>query len=174
MHFGSIGLMSKDGERATEKAVSFMRKNGGKISYDPNLRPRLWESEKEMRRKVMLGLKHADILKVDLGELEFMTGKSDVKSALGALPDMELVCVTLGKDGCHYYHSGELHTHSGYRANAVDSTGAGDAFVAGLLFGLEQGWDIARSVDFANATGAVSTFKRFPNRKSVEDFIKKR
>jgi sugar/nucleoside kinase (ribokinase family) len=86
---------------------------------------------------------------------------------------MELICVTLGKDGCHYYHDGKLHRHSGYKANAVDSTGAGDAFVAGLLFGLEQGWGVERSVDFANATGAVSTFRRFPDLSAVEGFIKK-
>jgi fructokinase len=172
LHFGSIGLMSGSGEGATRKAARIVREGGGKISYDPNLRPMLWKSEKEMRRKVMRGLELADIMKVDRTELEFITGEKDVGKAVRELPELELVCITLGRGGCYYYSEGKLNRHPGYRADAVDSTGAGDAFVSGLLFGLVSGKGVVGSVGLANAVGAVSTFNRFPTLARVKRFAK--
>ncbi|MFH1470504.1 MAG: carbohydrate kinase, partial [Candidatus Micrarchaeota archaeon] len=151
LHYGSIGMMSKKGEEATKKAVGIVKKCGGLISYDPNLRPMLWGSEEELRKKVMLGLKFADILKVDEKELEFITGEGEVEKGVEKLPEVKLACITLGKHGCWFYHDNKLERHNGYKINATDTTGAGDAFVSGLLFGMAKGHGISKSVDLANA-----------------------
>ncbi|MFH1447578.1 MAG: carbohydrate kinase [Candidatus Micrarchaeota archaeon] len=171
LHFGSIGMISETGERATMKAVGIVKKAGGRISYDPNLRPMLWDSEDEMLDTARKGLGVADILKVDGDELKAITGEDGLEQGVEKLPKMELVCVTLGRGGCYYYHKGELERIDACPVKAADSTGAGDAFMAGLLFGITNDYGVERSVGFANAAGAVSTLKRFPSLKTVNEFM---
>ncbi len=171
LHFGSIGMMSHNGESATLKAAEIVKSVGGRISYDPNLRPMLWSSESEMLKKVSIGLKLADILKVDLDEFEKITGERDPKKGIDQLPEMELVCITLGNDGCYYYNGGELKHHKGYKIQAIDCTGAGDAFTAGLLYSSVNKKGIDDCIDFANRVGATSTKKRFPDIETVRRTI---
>ena len=70
---------------------------------------------------------------------------------------MRKVAVTLGADGAYAASDGFAGFVPAPRVNAVDGTGAGDAFAAGLLYGELAGWPFERSVRFANAVGAVST-----------------
>ncbi len=100
------------------------------ISYDPNWRPPLWENETVAKKKMVLGLQYADIVKLSEDELQFLTGESNLEYGSKTLFDMgiKLVLVTLGAKGCYYRHTSGTGHIPAYRVNVVDTTGAGDAF----------------------------------------------
>jgi len=65
------------------------------------------------------------------------------------------ICVTLGSKGCAVFHADELHAFAGISIEVADTVGAGDAFAAAFLHGLDAGWPMARTAAFANAAGAL-------------------
>jgi len=191
-HFGSISLISEPSKSATLKAVEIAKEEGILISYDPNMRLSLWENEDQAKEEIEEGLKWADVVKIDQGELEFITGTSNLRKGSNKILGYgaELVVVTLGKDGCYYNNRNKESSLNGFKVKAVDATGAGDGFVAGMLVGLVEGDDTGRKkveikedaldsvMKFANAVGAVTTLRKgaipaLPRRNEVFDFIDK-
>lgn len=86
-----------------------------------------------------------------------LTGIKDPERALQALGKMArgFVGMTLGSEGClALTPEGPLHC-PGFRVQAVDTTGAGDVFHAGFIFGLLQGWELKRILEFANCVAAI-------------------
>lgn len=65
------------------------------------------------------------------------------------------ICITLGSEGCAVFSEGRLQTYPGFPATVVDTVGAGDAFAAGFLHGLQSGWAIDHTARFSNALGAI-------------------
>jgi adenosine kinase len=71
--------------------------------------------------------------------------------------------VTLGEHGCEIWIAGEKTVVPGVKASAVvDPTGCGDAWRGALLYGLEQGWDLAKCAQLGNRVGAVKIASRGP------------
>ncbi len=68
---------------------------------------------------------------------------------------VQLICVTMGSAGCALYLNQSYRTFAGYSINVMDTVGAGDAFAAALLYGLDLGWSQERMASFANALGAL-------------------
>jgi sugar/nucleoside kinase (ribokinase family) len=87
-----------------------------------------------------------------------LTGQTDEGEALRALYERygAPVVVTLGDHGALAFDGRDLITSPGFPVDPVDTTGAGDVFRAGYIYGLLQGWDMAARLRFANATAAVS------------------
>ncbi len=178
-HFGSITLISEPARTATLFATQRARSKGALISYDPNLRLSLWESADAARVGMLTGLNYAHIIKVSEEELEFLTGGHD-PAALWQ-NDLQLIVVTRGAKGASVYTRKEAFHIAGQKVQAVDTTGAGDAFVGGLLVGIAEHGDeyrahLKRILCFANAAGALTTTHRgaipaLPLRKSVEAFM---
>lgn len=178
-HYGSITLIGEPSRSATLAAVRRAKAGGKLISYDPNLRMSLWPSVEAARTGLLLGLQDADVVKVSQEELEFLTGQSHA----GALwrDGMRLVIVTHGADGATLYTPRERFSAPGFPVEAVDTTGAGDSFVAALLSGLlDYGAEYDRHLPeiarFANATGALTTTRKgaipaLPSRQMVEAFL---
>jgi fructokinase len=73
---------------------------------------------------------------------------------------VRLICVTMGSAGCALYSNGSFQTFGGYTVDVVDTVGAGDAFAAGLLHGLDLGLPLQRIASFANALGATIASRR--------------
>jgi fructokinase len=176
-HYGSITLIDEPVRSATLAAVNYARAQGLTISYDPNLRLSLWKDEASAHAGLLSGLDMAHIVKVSDEELEFLTGGHDPAPLWR--DGMRMMVVTHGAGGA------TLHTRSvaisvpGFRVNAVDTTGAGDGFVAGLLVGLlERGMEnLKENLRFACAVGAITTTGRgaipaLPTRTQVEAFLK--
>ncbi|MEN3013874.1 MAG: carbohydrate kinase family protein [Endomicrobiia bacterium] len=71
----------------------------------------------------------------------------------------EIVCCTLGKDGAVAMVKGEnkIYYEKGYKVNSIDTTGAGDVFHAGFLYGVAKGWKISQILKFSNKLAAFST-----------------
>jgi len=174
-HYGSISLIAEPGRSATIEAARMARAGGALVSYDPNLRPRLWPSEEAMRDGALAGFADADIVKIS--EDEVVTLVPDAPNeATGVFRIFEkgprLVCVTRGAKGCTGYHANWSVNVPGFTVPFVDSTGAGDSFTAGLLaFLLRQGPDLDGTLKYvqyslrdtlryANACGALATTHR--------------
>jgi sugar/nucleoside kinase (ribokinase family) len=101
-------------------------------------------------------IEHLDVFIPSIEEAERITGRKnheEVMEALGAY-DCPVVGVKLGADGCMLRSRGETRHYPAFWVDAVDTTGAGDAFMAGFIYGMLHDWDIDRTADFANATAA--------------------
>jgi len=137
LHFGSISLISEPPRGATLYAVDAARAAGGLVSYDPNLRLPLWLDADAAREGMLLGLRKAQLVKLSDDESAFLTGLNDVRAACRALwhQDLKLMVVTRGRTGCTYVTPDFFGEVPSFTVEAVDATGAGDGFVAGLLQG---------------------------------------
>ncbi len=178
-HYGSISLIAEPSRTATLTAARIARAAGALISYDPNLRPRLWPDEDTMRRTALAGFAEATIAKVSAEELpvlvpeasdlpEAMREPTAVGRLLETYPNLRLVCVSDGERGSAAHDRRDVWRVPGFKVRAVDATGAGDAYMAGLLtFLLRQGPDmdgtlkyvatvIKDALTFANACGALA------------------
>ena len=179
-HFGSITLISEPCRSATLKAAEAARAAGLLISYDPNLRLALWPDAEAARKGMLAGLDYANVVKVSEEEVEFLTGSQDVTSLWR--DSIQLIAVTQGAEGATIYTRSSKQFAAGYKVKAVDTTGAGDGFVAGLLVGLLEHKDdynanLESIVRFANAVGALTTTQlgaipALPTRAAVEQFMR--
>lgn len=167
-HFGSVSLTGEPCRSACLEAAAYAKQLGKRISFDPNYRPLLWDSEEEAREQIMRGIALADILKVSEEEMLLITGTDDLEKGSRILLEMgpSLVLVTMGEKGAFYRNRIHAQLIPTYPVKAVDTTGAGDAFVGAMLWCLKdlsaeelsQG-DLSRMVDFANAAGSLTTTK---------------
>jgi len=178
-HFGSITMISEPAKSATLKAVQYAREKGLTISYDPNLRRDLWPSDEAAKAGLLAGLDYAHIVKVSDEELVYLTGADD-PAALWR-DDLRVIVVTHGSNGSTAYTRDGKVTVGGFSVEPVDTTGAGDGFVAGLLTGILAHPDdyTAKLGDIlkrANAVGALTTTNRgaipaLPTSDQVDMFL---
>ncbi|MBU1746304.1 MAG: fructokinase [Chloroflexi bacterium] len=185
LHYGSISLIGEPSRSATLTAVDIARQHNLIISYDPNLRLALWPSADEALEGMLEGWRFAHVAKVSREELTFLSGEADLEAGIRHLwhDRLRLLVITEGPDGCRYATEEARGHVPGYRVTPVDTTGAGDGFVAGLLAGLlenEQAWEsiptLERVLRLANAVGALTTTRRgaipaLPTREQVIAFM---
>ena len=188
-HFGSISLIAEPARTATLSAIREARRARRFCSYDPNLRLHLWPDPRTARGWLWEGLRQADCVKVNAEELAFLTGKHGVARGLRALVEAgpRLAVATLGREGCAYSCATGEGRVAGFTAKAVDTTGAGDAFVAAMLVGLLEAAPglpealpdasaLESILRFANAAAALSTERRggipsLPSRRHVRALL---
>lgn len=160
LHVCSIALSAEPSRSATFEAMAAIREAGGYVSFDPNIRPDLWPDENELRRCLEQALQSADVVKLSVEELAFLTGNVEVNVGLDTLMarcPARLVLVTQGKEGVIAWHQGTVKHYPATPVECVDTTGAGDAFVAGLLYGLASGQDLTPVIALAQRCGALAT-----------------
>lgn len=160
LHVCSIALSAEPIRSATFQAMAAIREAGGYVSFDPNIRPDLWQDENELRRCLEQALQSADVVKLSVEELAFLTGDVQVNVGLDTLMarcPARLVLVTQGKEGVIAWHEGTVKHYPATPVQCVDTTGAGDAFVAGLLYGLADGQTLPPVIALAQRCGALAT-----------------
>lgn len=135
VHLCSVVQSSAQGRAATDKIIDIARKKGVMISYDPNIRPRLWNDEKLLRQVILSTARKVDYLKVSEEELSFLTGTKTIEKGAEKLwsKNLDALFVTLGEKGCFYKTARFLGYVKGKKVRVVDTTGAGDAFNAGYI-----------------------------------------
>lgn len=145
LHLGSSTLAREPARSATWKALAAARAAGRLVSVDVNLRLHLWDDRAEALRLIRDLVAQADVVKVAEDELEPLLGTSDAAAGARALRALgpELAVVTLGARGAYFAATAGAETVPGLAVEAVDATGAGDAFVAGLLAHLPAGRRLA-------------------------------
>jgi len=178
-HFGSISMINEPSRSATLAAARYALNSSMFVSYDPNLRLALWENAAAARAGMFVGFDYANFVKVSEEEVEFLTGGSDITPLWR--DSIQLIAVTRGEKGVTLYtRSGQIDV-PGFKVNAVDTTGAGDSFVAGMLMGILENADymdkLGAIARFANAVGALTTTQKgaipsLPTRAAAEAFAK--
>lgn len=184
-HFDSISLAAEGPRETALFAADRARDLDRLVSFDANLRLPLWASAEDARAGIREGLARATIAKLSDDELEFMTGGRDAPTMRQKLwhDGLKLMVLSVGRSGSILLTAkGELAVPS-FPVQAVDTTGAGDGFVAGLLAGLMHDLDrledrdfLYRAGRFANAVGALTTTERgaipaLPTRDQVEALL---
>ena len=188
IQFGSLSLRPAPIREAALHALDTAREAGCLVSCDPNLRLSLWSGEQAARDGLRLGLARADIVKLSEDELEFLTGNKDLEASIDEIrhPGLRLLVVTRGKHGCRYWTPGASGEVESFAVEAIDTTGAGDSFVAGLLQGIVRNPGVLDDPDgihslcrFANAAGALTAtasgaIPALPHLRQVEQFLESR
>lgn len=189
-HFGTLSMTHPGIRAATIRAVEYAKENGALISFDPNLRPPLWDNLELAREQIAWGLARCDILKIADNELEFMTGEQDYEKGAAILrrqyPNIQVLNVTAGAHGSYSFYADQepVYVPGFTLGGTIETTGAGDTFCASVLSFLlengvtgltpEQRKDMLR---FANAAAYIVTTRKgairaMPEREEVEQLLK--
>ena len=168
-HTGSLSLIHEPCRSATLQALEYARENHLLISYDPNLRLALWPDETAAKQGIFSIWDQANLIKISEEELFFLTHIEDQDAAVKTLwhNNLNALIITLGKDGCRFYTAEFQGAVPGFHVHTVDTTGAGDGFMAGFLSGLltnPDAWKSPSQLESvcrrANAVGALTTTQR--------------
>ena len=158
-HLSAIGqAISESARQACDAAVSAARATGVKVSYDTNLRLRLWDLD-TARRTIDATVARCDILLPSLDDSQQLTGLNhpdaiaDHYLKLGA----PLVALKMSADGCLIATARDRFRLPGLRVQAVDATGAGDTFDGSFLARLLAGDTVRAAAQYANMAAAMST-----------------
>jgi fructokinase len=194
-HAGSCSMTEADSAATTLQGMRHARSAGALVSYDMNLRPPLWPRGEDPAPTIWRALQRADFVKLSAEELTFLAASTGAEDAVFAQlwnAHAKLVVVTDGEHAARWFTphaSGERRT---FPVRAVDTTGAGDAFVGGCLYQFAQaGLDTATfgafvadadrldvTLRFASACGALAvtragSFAAMPALVEVEAFLER-
>ena len=144
------------------EGMKIARESGVRVIFDLDVAPSYFSqaglgSEEEL----IESLKLVDVLKPCKAAAREITGQEEYEKMAEKLLALgpKVVAVTMGADGCLLAGGGKMVRVAPFQVKVVDSTGAGDAFMGGLSFGLLQGWDFQRVGTFANACAAICCTK---------------
>lgn len=170
-HFGTLSMTHEGVREATKFAVEYAKKQGALISFDPNIREPLWESMDLAREQVEYGLGMCDILKISDNEIVWLTGEEDYSKGVQKIKeryDIPLILVSMGKEGSRAYYRDTMVEKAAFvQKNTIETTGAGDTFMACVLHkvlqvGLEEFTkeQLQDMLTFANAAASLITTRK--------------
>lgn len=181
-HIGSLSLTAEPANGTTFKALEIAKEAGCIISYDPNYRAPLWDSKEAAIEGMRSVISYVDVMKISDEETALLTDIVEPEGAAKKLVEMgvSIVAVTLGADGALVCTKEGSVVASGFKADMVDTTGAGDSFWGGFLkcllesgkkpgdISLQEATEFAR---YGNAVASLCVEKRgaIPAMPSVEE-----
>ncbi len=139
LHIEGYQLEDKNLRDVSLHAMQFAKKNNIKISID------LGDPGIVSRNKSDIGQmlkEYADIVFANEDEAKALTGLEPLEALNEISKLTETVIVKIGKKGSFIKQGNTIHEITGYKANAIDTTGAGDMFAAGVLYGISKGHDL--------------------------------
>jgi len=156
---------------ATKKALQVAKAQGCIISYDPNLRPPLWNTLEEAKAQIAFGMTQCDILKISDNEILWFTGLDDYDDGIRYLQEtyhIPLILLSMGPAGSRaYYRDLRVEAKPFLQKNTIETTGAGDTFCACVLnYVLENGLEnlteaqLHEMLLFANAATSLITTRK--------------
>lgn len=174
LHVSGITLAVSETLRASAfAAMRRMRSAGRAVSYDTNLRLKLWDAE-TARQVTAQAAALASIVITSVEDSEILTGLNDPEKILSHYRDhgAEIAILTLGADGAVLSSGGEVHRIDPAPASPVDSTGAGDSFAGAFLAWWQETGDPVKAARLSAivAAGTVSglgAIEPIPRREAV-------
>lgn len=185
-HFGTLSMTDEPVKSATKKALEVAKEAGCLITFDPNLRPPLWDSLDDAKAQMEYGFERCDVLKISDNEIQFVSGMEDYDDGIHYLQEkyqIPLIFLTMGKEGSRAYYKDLRVEQPGFKVKAIETTGAGDTFcgcaINGVLtYGLD-GLDeekLKEILTYANAGAALITMKKgairsMPEPENIKELI---
>ena len=178
LHVSGISQAIGDGACDTVfAAIDAARAAGSRVSYDTNLRLKLWPLARA-RAVTLETVALADVCLPSLEDAEQLTGMRDPEAIVDALlgRGAGVVALKLGSEGVLVADGHERHRVAGHEVTAVDATGAGDTFDGAFLAEWLRGVSLLDAARYANAAAALSTqgygaVGPIPRRAEVEAFL---
>ncbi|MEH1841936.1 MAG: carbohydrate kinase [Nostoc sp.] len=164
---GTLELAYPESEKAIHHALDLAERYDLKIVLDVNWRPVFWDEPKIAHQKIPELFKRVDFLKLSKEEAEWLFETADPGAITYRLASIEGVLVTDGENGCSYCLGENEGKLAAFSIPVVDTTGAGDSFLAGFIHQLSQhgihslrdAETAKRIVTYASAVGALTTIK---------------
>ena len=186
-HLGALSMTQEGVRETTKEASQIAEEARAIISFDPNLRPPLWESMEEARKQVLYGLGHCQILKISDNEIQWLTGEEDYSDGVNWIREryqIPLILVSMGREGSRaYYNEMMVEVKPFLQDNTIETTGAGDTFCGCVLHyvcehginGLKEE-NLAEMLTFANAAASIITTRKgalrvMPEEKEIKLLI---
>lgn len=160
-------------------AMDYMKNLNRTISFDPNLRPVLWNDKETMIRTTNELAARSDWFLPGIGEARLLTGlkEPDEVADFYLKQGVSLVVIKMGPGGAFYKTAQSSGFVPGFKvARVVDTVGAGDGFASGVISGLLEELDVQSAVSRGNAIGALAVMSPgdmdgLPNRAELEAFM---
>ncbi|MCM2973241.1 sugar kinase [Larsenimonas suaedae] len=160
----------------SEHAMKTMRRVGGSVSFDPNLRPSLWKDRETMRHHLNRLASLADVVLPGLSEGEILTGESTPQGVAEFYLSRGVreVVIKLGPEGAWYQNDSTGFMVPGVKVDrVVDTVGAGDGFATGFVSAWLEGLPAEQCVARANQIGAFAVqvsgdMEGLPTRDALE------
>lgn len=151
VHLASYFILPQFGGGAAVEFLAAARSRGATTSLDV-----CWDRSGAWMEQLRPCLPHLDFLMPSEEEAQQLTGRTEPVEIVHALRDAgaRTVVLKLGEQGCLFAGEEGLIRLSALSVAVRETTGAGDCFIAGFLFGRLRGWDLDRTLRFANACGA--------------------
>lgn len=166
-------------------AIEMAKRNGLLVSFDPNIRLRLWKNEQQAQQALLQIAAQSDLILPGIAEAELLAGSSDWTTVAEFFHKLgnRYVVMKNGADGAYYsgiQEDGETITgyQKGFRVKSVvDTVGAGDGFAAGVLSAFLEGYTLQQAVLRGNAIGSLAVMVRgdvegYPSRSQLDSYIK--
>jgi len=173
---GSSLAVSESSRDACYEAVRIVKKAGGMVTFDPNLRPELLDVE-EIRKLCAPIMRVCDVVLPSGTEAEALTGLKDPVESAKALLNvgLKIAVIKLGDKGAIVATRDEIIREPAFDVVELDPTGAGDVYDGAFVVGLLEGWPLKRTAKFASAAGGIKVTKFGPmegpeSRGEVEEF----
>lgn len=188
VNFGSIPLLAEPVRSATRSFAETARELGVPVAFDVNFRAHLWESVEAAREVVSPLLDLSTVAKLSEDETAPLLGVEDIEEAAEALLErgVSLVLISLGAEGAFYATKDFRGRLPSFEVEAVDATGAGDAFLAATLVHLAETSvgegdfsedSVREAVRRGTAAGAIActafgAMGPLPTREKLEKFMR--
>lgn len=186
---GSVSLSHQPSRTAIERAVRIAFEQGVAVCFDVNIRPTIWSSKEAAWAVCEPVLRASTLVKLSMDDAKFLLGlgsdptPEEVIASLRTY-DADFVVITDGARGA-WFANGDLGDHSSlvfvpaFEIEAIEPTGAGDAFTAAIIARLmASGWDELTEADirFASAAGALTTTREgaidsLPTGVEIQEFL---
>jgi sugar/nucleoside kinase (ribokinase family) len=184
---GSVSMSAQPSRSAIERAVALANDAGVPVVFDVNLRPTVWSTLDLAQECCDHGMARSTLVKLSLDDAKGLFGEEigadeAISEVLGRGP--RFVVLTDGNRGCWFANASQPEPEfvPAFQVAAIEPTGAGDAFLAGIIDRLqESGWGVVTLADarFAAAAGALATTRPgawdgLPTRQLLEEFLNQR
>ncbi len=180
---GTLGLAAPESAGAIHYAIDLVRKPGGTIVTDLNWRPVFWPDPDFATPLILDLVAKTDILKLTDDEAQLFFNTEDPQMIQSHYPHLQAILLTRGEKGCKYWVRGNVGEIPAFKIEVEDTTGAGDAFLAGFLSQYVQNPQqftepkLAQfAIEYASAAGALTTLKpgaimALPTPKEIAAFL---
>lgn len=192
LYFGSMLQSDKNSRGVILRLITEMKEKT-LIVYDPNFRLDVWHDKATALAIISHTLSLVDVIKLSDDEIVLLTGKQDIAESAEILfkkYNPKLLIVTMGQEGCYYINKNHKGYQKSFTVEPIEATGAGDAFVSGVLSGLYDLMNQGFKVDDLNkeqietilvnssAIGALATTKAgamtgLPSQEELDNFLAK-